>query len=232
MLFFQTDLFVERCQRRLLEAGISLRQEYDLNRAVDLLSGMGRKDISPMLDPRKTVFTRSNCFWLFAEREGVPMIAGGVRLDDLEREGLDDYLMRAMPVIFGVALRPHTEPYLRDHIGGRLAYFGDLFSNQKTTLGLGKNAKLYMRLFNICAHHLVHSVMRPDAIWCFIRDKDHQRGADKSYGFIGEAPFLHEWEDNPFAAGRPEWIAFNNKQQHALMLSGAEKFLAKQMELT
>lgn len=192
-------------------SGLDFRQVFDLEEVEHLLKEMGKTYVSPVLDPSLNDFTPSNCFWLFAERDGSPIVGGGVRLDKLHGTDVNKFWSKFLHRAFGEAPREIGSPFPDDVLAGNVAYFGDLLSSGNTTLGRFGRDKL--RYFTYVGHYLTQQHFAPDVTYCFVQDKDYLRGTPGVYGFLDHEPFLYKWNKNPYPQGEPGWVSYLSKRK-------------------
>ena len=183
-----------------------VRQVFDLDEVEYILKGTDKAYLSPLLDPKLNDFTPSNCFWLVAENEEGPVIAGGVRLDILDGTSVDRFWGQILRRAFGEAPTNPGSPFPDDVLAGRVAYFGDLISCGATSLSRAYRDNL--RYFTFIGHFLTRQHFNADVTYCFVQDKDYLRGTPGVYGFLDHEPFMYKWKRNPYPQGSPEWVSF------------------------
>lgn len=185
--------------------GLTVRQEFNLEKVPAILEAMGKPFLSPILDPAKNDFTPRTSFWLIAERDGVPVMAGGVRVDDLTALDVKTYWRRMLGRLFGEVPEANDLAFPSEVLSGRVAYFGDLFSVGGA--GVSRAKRVQLRAFTAIGHFLTSVDLKPDVTYSFIQDRDAVRGTPGVYGFLDLHPFLYRWQKDPYPAGCPEWIA-------------------------
>ena len=212
---WEKSRIANRCQD-LLDFRVKVVFDYEGIPAT--LSEMGKEFISPLLDPRQNDFTPANSFWLIAYDGDKPVMAGGVRLDDLRDVGMPVFWSRSLSRAFGEAPRQSGAPFPTDLLVGRVAYFGDLYSCGGAALS--KRGKEQMRLFTGIGHFLTWLEFKPDVTYCFLQERDVMRGTHNNYGFFDACPFLYSFDEDPYPAGSPDWIAtLPNAKTDQLMAS-------------
>jgi len=219
-----------KCEQAL---GLTIRQEFDPEVVRPILRGMDKGYLSPILDPDKNDFTPANGFWLIAELDGVPQMAGGVRFDDLRGVDVSEYWSRMLRRAFDEAPIPSGDVFPPGLVSGRVAYFGDLLSRRR--VGLGAGGLDMLRLFTGIGHFLTQQAFDPDVTYCFVTEKDAMRGATAAYGFLELAPFMYSWDVCPYPGGRrPEWVACTRKAQFPYLMESlgrlTEELARKKLE--
>ncbi|MEP4708715.1 hypothetical protein [Pseudophaeobacter sp.] len=207
------------CERAL---GMTVRQVTDPDEVKEILARMEKGFLSPVLDPAKNDFTPANSFWLVGERGGEPVLAGGVRLDDLRHLDVRSYWGRMLERTFEQAPVPHRATFPSDLLFGKVAYFGDLLS--RGSAGLGKGGRDKLRLFTGIGHYLTQAEFSPDVTYCFLRDQDVMRGTHNVYGFMEICPFMYRWDSDPYPSGFPEWIACTRQGQFPQLMESLRRF--------
>lgn len=203
--------------------GMKVRQVFDPREILEILDRLEKGFLSPILDPRANDFTPSNGFWLVAEDTSGPVMAGGVRLDDLTGLDVTDYWSWHLERVFGHAPDPGRLSFPVKELSGRVAYFGDLKSNN--AMGLKKSGREKLRAFTCIGHYLTSVSFNPDVTYCFIREADAERGAPISYGFLDVLPFLYRWREDPYPSGRPEWVAYLKSEKLAHLMESMERLI-------
>lgn len=219
MKHWEMSQVAHQCERAL---GMTVRQVTDPDEVRCVLGKMDKGFLSPVLDPDKNDFTPANSFWLVAERDGDPVLAGGVRFDDLRDVDVKSYWSRMLTRAFGQTPMPGHAEFPGDLLFGRVAYFGDLLSRSAAGLGGGGRDKL--RLFTGIGHYLTQAEFSPDVTYCFVRDRDVMRGTPSVYGFLEVCPFMYHWDRNPYPSGYPEWIACTKRAQFPQLLESLRRF--------
>lgn len=191
------------CERGL---DLRIRQEFDLNAVPGILEHLGKTFLSPMLDPKNNDFTPAKSFWLVAEDDEGPAICGGMRVDDLGGMDIKSYWGRSLRRGFQQTPTAYSEPFPPGVLEGRICYFGDLFARRGSSVA--KRSARNLQLFTAIGHYMAFAEFDCDVVYCFIQDRDVQRGAHVKYGFLDLLPFNYEWETDPYPAGRPEWIGY------------------------
>lgn len=207
------------CERAL---GMTIRQVFDPDEVRFILSRMEKGFVSPLLDPGENDFTPANGFWLIAEEQGEPRLAGGVRFDDLRGLDVSAFWERMLGRAFEGAPKLAVDSFPMEFVSGRTAYFGDLLS--KGRVGLGREGQIRLRLFTGVGHFLTQEEFDPDVVYCFLTEKDAARGAPFSYGFLETVPFLDGWRVCPYPGGRrPEWVALTRRTRFPYLLRSLER---------
>lgn len=209
------------CERTL---GMTVSTINEPDEVYRILKDMGKEFVSPILDPKMNDFTPANAFWLVAEKDGEPLIAGGVRFDDLRDLSVQKYWDRMLSRVFGQRPMPANYTFPSHVLQGRIAYFGDLFS--KNTGGMSRHARRNLRLFTGIGHYMAHREFDPDVTYCFVQDRDVQRGTPLSYGFLENHPFFYDWDTDPYPAGYPEWISCTRRAQVQQLMGSLERVIA------
>lgn len=222
MKYWEMSQVAHQCEREL---GLTVRQVTDPSEVRRILGVMDKGFLSPVLDPDKNDFTPANSFWLVGERDGEPVLAGGVRVDDLRSVDVRSYWERMLTRTFGQKPLPGQAGFPDDVISGKVAYFGDLLS--RNNMGLGRSGRDKLRLFTGIGHYLTQAEFSPDVTYCFVRDQDVMRGTPSVYGFLEVCPFLYEWENDPYPSGYPEWIACTRKAQFPQLLESLRRLTAE-----
>lgn len=218
---WELSRIAHECENRL---GLKIRQEFDQEKVAHILKDMGKEFLSPILDPSKNDFTPANSFWLIAEDDGKPVIAGGVRFDDLRDVDVRKYWDRMLFRLFGQRPSPEVLDFPTNVLSERIAYFGDLWAVKG--IGLSKIGRANLRLFTGVGHYLTQLEFEPDVTYCFVQDRDVQRGTPAVYGFLELWPFLYSWDKDPYPAGCPEWIACTHKKQFPQLMASLRRFTA------
>ncbi|WP_136441607.1 hypothetical protein [Pacificoceanicola onchidii] len=71
---------------------VSIEDDYE--RAVSKVGEIGRLEFIPMMDPSRLDFEQGEAYWLFLERDGVPVASVSARVIDLRNETLGSYTRR------------------------------------------------------------------------------------------------------------------------------------------
>lgn len=227
MYFFDIEHVAALSREALKARGLSIRIERNWSVARALMEQLDHERIAPILDPDKHAFTWSSCFWMFAmDSNDNPKIGGGVRLDDIAGQSVKGFLDDALRPIFGSA--PHTSNIDLGDWGSRIAYFGDLRVKKRD--GLSKSARDDVRFFTMYGHFRVFQDMQADCCYCFLRERDAMRGAGSAYGFLNSSPFPWHWDNPPFEAGNPEWIAWTRRDELERLALSVQRTLDRNAE--
>lgn len=204
-----------------LEArGFTIRVVQDFERVPDLMAEIGGR-CSPVLDPRRNVFTRNTALWLFAYHEGKPVIGGGARVDDLGSEDLGSFIQRSLPVTFGVNAQPHPFNIFDSRISGRVGYFGDL--KAKTARALASGGDAAIRLYTAYGHYRIMKDLGADATYCYLRRSDKRRA--ENYGFLDSDPWIWTLDRNMYPDGNPKWIGHLRRERLPALLESVRDLL-------
>ncbi|MBY6055406.1 hypothetical protein [Leisingera daeponensis] len=209
-----------RCEQEL---GLKVRQVFDLQEVAEILKGLEKGYLSPILDPAKNDFTPANSFWLVAENETGPVMAGGVRCDDLRDVDVKTYWNNHLVRTFGIEPRQNGLSFPIDVLQGRVAYFGDLKSTN--AIGLSKAGRSKLRFFTAIGHYLTCQEFRPDVTYCFIQEADAMRGTPSNYGFLQLQPFFYSWDRQPYPSGKPEWVASLRRSDVPQLMASVERLI-------
>lgn len=208
------------CEKQL---GLKVRQVFDFQEVTEILKGLEKGYLSPILDPAKNDFTPSNSFWLVAENETGPVMAGGVRCDDLRNVDIKTYWNNHLSRAFGLEPRQDGLDFPGDVLQGRVAYFGDLKSTN--AIGLSKAGRSKLRYFTAIGHFLTCEEFQPDVTYCFIQEADAMRGTPSNYGFLHLHPFFYSWDKQPYPSGKPEWVASLRRSDLPQLMASVERLI-------
>jgi hypothetical protein len=215
------------CEEHL---GMEIRQVFDPAEIKSILSQLEKGYISPILDPAKNDFTPASGFWLVAEKNGRPMIAGGVRCDDLGCLSIKDFWRQSLRRAFGQDPAPVTMSFPDEDLSGRVAYFGDLHASRSEFLS--KRGRRNLRLFTAIGHGLTVDEFSPDVTYCFVKDEDFERGSPLVYGFLSHTPFLYNWPSDPYPKGKPGWVCSLRRSQYPLLMAGMKRLIEEASDNT
>lgn len=169
------------CVQKIEEFGLTVRECDDFDQIPAILEKMEKPYFTPYLSPQFNDFSRSSGFWLIVEKDGIPVAVGGARFDDLKDEKIDSYWARTFKRHYGDSERPQIHSIaqpLVNELGGKLAYFGDLF----VAKGARGSRSILSYAMTLC-HILVSMKWSPDWTYAFLHEKDVRRGAAYLYGF-------------------------------------------------
>lgn len=228
MNIWMSGSVAHECGRLLAQDGLVVRMVDDLAELQCILKAMEKSYLSPMFDPAFNSFTSANCFWLVAERDGVPQIAGAARLDDITGEDVYRYWDKMLGWTFGTVPEAPSVKLLPNELYGRVCYFGDLIS-LKGGVGLGSKGAMRLKLFTAIGHYLVQYHFKPDVTYCFLREKDMQRGGLHNYGFMDSMPFFYQWDEPPYPSGNPQWVGYIKKEKYPLLMHSVARFIGEEV---
>lgn len=203
--------------------GMQVRQVFDAEEIRYALKSISKPYLSPLLNPDHNDFTPANSFWIVAESDEGPQMIVGVRLDDLTNVDVNDFWSRFLRRAYGAAPAARGAAFPSDILTGRVAYFGDLIS--KNGHALSRSGRKKMRLFAAICHHLVNIEFRPDNSYCFVRDRDAERGTPFNYGFTELYPFMFDWEFPPVPEGIPGLVAVLRRKQFNAYMRSVERLI-------
>lgn len=189
----------------LLMQGYDVEEVEDYDKVQQLVDAAEKPYLTPISSPSHNDFTRTNALWLVARRNGDPAFLGCARLEDLGDEPVDRYWQRVMRRAYGAAGGEAVFNHRMEigkNVGGRLAYFGDLYVAKGT-----RGSLLNLKTFVMLGHLAVSLKWDPDVTYCFLREKDVNRGAAINYGFTSVSPAPFDWVDPPETRGESEWLA-------------------------
>lgn len=210
-----------RCRLALEARGYEVRVVQDFDAIPDIMEQLGGR-CSPVLDPRKNLFTKKSALWIFAYLDGHPVIGGGARVDDLGREDLGSFIERSLPVTFGVRAERSAYRIFEGRVSGRVGYFGDLKAT--TSRALARGGSDLIRLYTTYGHYLVMKHLGADATYCYLRGVDKRRA--ESYGFLNTDPWIWKLDKKMYPDGNPKWIGHLSKERlPALMQSSLDLLL-------
>ncbi len=209
-----------QCEKTL---GLRVRQVFDLDEVSEILPRLEKGYLSPILSPSSNDFTPANSFWLVAENELGPVMAGGVRCDDLRNMEITKYWSNHLSRTFGITPQAEKLKFPEGELYGRVAYFGDLKSTN--AIGLSRDGREKVRLFTAIGHFLTSQEFDPDFTYCFVQERDAMRGTPSNFGFLRIQPFFYSWPSEPFPAGHPEWVATLRRGDISQLMASMERVI-------
>jgi len=189
------------CEIALEAEGVTIEIVHDYERLSEMLAELDTAP-GPAIDPQRLLLTRGNSFWVFAYRDGAPLAAFGVRVDDLGDEDAQGFLPRSAQVIFDVKITGRTSDIFSERRWGRAAYFGGFVA--KSARGLSKSGRRVIQLMTAYVHHRAFVDLDSDINYCFLRGEDGPRGL--LYGFLHADPFVWTTDRPMYSDGNPEWV--------------------------
>jgi len=192
----------------LEQQGMTLRTVVDFDEIPEVVGLSGKSYLTPILDPRQNDFSAENSFWLIAEKDGVPVIVGGARVDDVGGNG-GAFVKRLFNRTYGEGTITAVDARVGDQIRGRAAYFGDLFSSAAGRLG-----RRNVRYFLAVANYIAVTHYQVDCVYSFMRGADVQRGSADVNGFMGRNLAPLEWGVKPQGRGDAEQLVYRQSDDH------------------
>ncbi|SMP32025.1 hypothetical protein [Shimia sagamensis] len=180
----------------LEEKGFDVEEVTDPSEIADLVTDVGKPYLTPMSSPLQNDFTEGNILCLVARRDGVPVMMGCARLEDLGSETVGRYWSRVFSRAYARGESDRVVgavlPTIEDEIRGRLVYFGDLFVSKEV-----RGSRLALRAFVAIGHLAVSLKWKPNWTYCFIKESDGMLSTAGIYGFnrIFGRPF--QWGIEP-----------------------------------
>ncbi|WP_299144074.1 hypothetical protein [uncultured Tateyamaria sp.] len=216
----ELEMIAVGCRAELRSMGVELRVSQNFEEIRGEFAQLD-KDLGPAGDPASLLLTRANSFWIFATKDGLPILGFAVRMDDLVDEDAQAFLIRSLHVIFGVHVTRTAFSIFAGRHWGKAAYFGDLKANIRN--GLATDGGKIIRLAFAYAHYRAFTDFGSDIHYCFLRAKDRAKGA--SYGFLEGEPFDWETDRSIYQDGNPEWIMQTRRERLPSLLADAAKLL-------
>lgn len=206
------------CLNFLEGRGLRIELVSDPETAAKLLDSTARSYSTFPLDWTRVAFTRRSAVWIFAMHGDEVFTGCGVRVDDLDGEDFSDYFQRTSLPTFGRSALPQIASFPSDAIVGRAAYWGDMISPPRRDKGL--QSGFVLRVFCYYAQHRIFSDFDAETSYCFMQDKMFMRGAPQAYGFLYNLPFVWDWDEVPYPAGKPDWVSILRKREMDLLALG------------
>lgn len=190
------------CVDALSRVGVVVEVENNFDLIPDLVEESGKGYLTPFLDPRLHNFTKQNCFWLTARCDGVLVMLGGARIDDVGMESRD-FIASMFGRGYGRGCVCDVDEAVGRNITGRTAYFGDLHSN--SSRGLGRQN---VRYFTGIANHIASTQFRSDCVYSLMRSVDVLRGSADKNGFTSRIMQPITWNNAPDGWGNNEQLVY------------------------
>ena len=222
----EVEMIAVGCRAELRSMGVELRITQEFEEVRDDFAQLD-KDLGPAGDPKHLLLTRSNSFWIFASRGGVPILGFAVRIDDLGDESAQPFLARSIEVIFGVKVTRTAFGLFADRKWGKAAYFGELKAN--TGNGLNTDGGKIIRLAFAYAHFRAFTDFGSNIHYCFLRGSDKIKGGH--YGFVQADPFDWETDRSIYQDGNPEWVMQTPKNRLPSVLAEVAKLMPQWQSL-
>lgn len=198
---WRLEYLATQCLMALEHKGYEVRILQDFDKVPEAMDELGGR-CSPILDPRRNLFTRTNALWMFAYYEGTPVLGGGVRVDDIGDEDLGSFILRSLPLAFGVRAKPVNYGIFDRKLFGRVGYFGDL--KAEIPSHHWRIADDVIRSFTAYGHFRIMKDFGADCTYCYLRKKDKRRA--ENYGFLDTSPWIWELDGKMYKDGNPKWI--------------------------
>lgn len=214
---------ISACIERLAEDGLRIRELECGPEVENLVSGVGKPYLTPVMSPRSNDFTKKNAFWLVCEDSSGPKMIGGARLDDLGDEDLTKFWQRSLARQYGAEANNFVEAtseLISRDVSGRIAYFGDLYVVQGSAIS--RRSRERLRWFTAIGHALTLLKWQPNWTYAFLREEDILRGAAASYGFARVVPAPQHWIDPPSPRSNTEWCALSSRKEVVGMIKAAK----------
>lgn len=216
--------------RRMLEklAVRCLLELEAMNIAVEVVSDVRcvRNAIAPLmsgpgmaLDAESLLLTQANSFWVVARHKDVPVLAFGVRVDDLGSEDVQSFIGRSVETIFGVRVTGAVDNLYQGKRWGRAAYFGGFVANRPA--GMFREWPQVFFLVAAYAHHCAFVDLGSDVNYSFHRDSDEHKGV--RYGFLKRMPFDWATDSDMYPDGNPDWVMHLSREDLPLILSRSKR---------
>lgn len=162
---------------------------------------LGKTELSSIMSPSMHDFTEGTCFWLFLEKEGVPIAAVATKLELLGDEPISQYWMRANRRQYGLQGEVTVSDTATNQLRGRVAYIGELF--------VSKGQRGRREMLNAAMHYLHAMIFLEwgvDFSYAFVRDRDVGVGLAAQYGFTRQIPSPQIWAQAPEGRSSREWL--------------------------
>lgn len=202
---------IAACVQHLEANGLTVEQVGDFTTIEGIVRDVQKEYFTPVVSPNFNDLTASNAIWLVARRDGLPIIVGGARLEDLSSESVGTFWPRSLERLYskgpGELIRS-VNPLLAKKLSGRLAYFGDLHVKPKS-----RGILDCVRSFVTIGHVLVSLKWDPDFTYAFIHEKGISRSADFRYGFNHSVPNAMSWINPPHPRSDKEWCCILSRDE-------------------
>lgn len=176
--------------------GYKIESLNDFSEIPHIASQLGKQYLTPMSSPDFNDLTEGRSICLVARKDGMPVMMGCARLEDIETEPVGKYWKRVFLRAYGAnkckEVIGDTLPKVDRMMTRRLVYFGDLF----VCKGF-RGSRLALRSFITLGHLASALQWDPEWTYCFIREKDIGRGTLELYGFNTNFGNAFEWLIEP-----------------------------------
>jgi len=197
------SVILEDLQKR----GIETRQRHNLkkyNRVMKQLNGNGVSlEFSRKLGLRPNNFT-----WLEWRKDGKPIAAFGMRMDNLGDTSLHQIWKNGFQEhIYDSGRAGKQQPQIAKSMRGRVVYLGDYFLKEEY-----RDGNLSM-LQTLLGHFIAETKWKPDWIYAFMAKRLilDNRYSDR-VGFFISSPTGSHWENAPHGIRKNDWLVASNRE--------------------
>ena len=213
-----------KCLLELEAMGVRVDVISDPSKVANAISSL-KSSTGAAYDDKRLLLTQTNTFWIVASREDQPVLAFGVRVDDLGQEDAQSFLSRSIEVIFGVKVSGVSHSIFQGKKWGRAAYFGGFQST--LAKGLSRDGSKVMQLLAGYAHHCAFVDLRSDVNYSFHRMSHGGRGLP--YGFNHVDPFVWRTDRPMYPDGDPGWVMQLRSEDLPSVLAHCERLFSHRL---